>query len=161
MNGTVPPGRSGPPGWASGSNPAAAAQPSGAPAADPEPVALKVLVVDDNDDAAQTLAQLLALEGHAVQTAADGLAALEVARNRPPDVALLDLALPKLDGYALCRTLRAEPSGGRMLIVAVSGWGQDSARQQSSEAGFDAHLVKPVVYRQLLALLRAGRAPPA
>jgi PAS domain S-box-containing protein len=131
-----------------------------APAPAAVPVAApprRILVVDDNLDAAQTLALLLSMDGHAVQTAADGIEALARADVWPPDVALLDLGMPRMNGYDLCRALRARPGGAALLLVAVSGWGQEQDRQRSSDAGFDAHLVKPVRYDQLEALLALPR----
>jgi PAS domain S-box-containing protein len=134
-------------------------QPAPAPAAVPVAApARRILVVDDNLDAAQTLALLLSMDGHAVQTAADGIEALARADVWPPDVALLDLGMPRMNGYDLCRALRARPGGAALLLVAVSGWGQEQDRQRSSDAGFDAHLVKPVRYDQLEALLALPRS---
>ena len=117
--------------------------------------ARRVLVVDDNVDAAQTLALLLAMDGHEVKTAADGIEALACAEVWPPDVALLDLGMPRMNGYDLCRALRARKDGAALLVVAVSGWGQEQDRQRTAAAGFDGHMVKPVRYEQLVALLSA------
>ena len=131
-----------------------------APASEPRPVppiGRQVLVVDDNGDAADTLALLLTSSGHTVRTANDGEQALECVAALRPDVALLDIGLPRMNGFELCRALRAQPGGAGMLIVAISGWGQPRDREHSAEAGFDAHFVKPVAFEQLEALLAAPR----
>ena len=104
----------------------------------------RILVVDDNEDAAATLAVLLNLMGHETRTACDGMEALDIARLFHPEVALLDIAMPRLNGYETARRMRQEPWGRDMLLVALSGWGQDADRLKSSSAGFDSHLVKPV-----------------
>ncbi len=104
----------------------------------------KALVVDDNADAARSLALLLKLSGHETCTAYDGLEAIEAAETFAPDVILLDIGMPKLNGYDVCRMIRERPWGKRIHIVALTGWGQVEDRRRSHEAGFDAHLVKPV-----------------
>ena len=103
-----------------------------------------VLVVDDNVDAAESLAILLELAGHEVRTAHSGGEALGILRAWAPQVALLDIGLPDLDGYELAKRLRGLPGGERMLLVALTGWGQDEDRRRAAEAGFDRHLTKPV-----------------
>ncbi len=108
------------------------------------PRPLKVLVVDDNLDATEMLVVLLGEMGHDTQKAHDGLTALAVAGDYRPDVALLDIGLPGLNGYETARRIRREPWGRTIVIAALSGWGQDDNRQQSSAAGFDAHFVKPL-----------------
>lgn len=113
----------------------------------------RILVVDDNRDSASTLAILLRLMGNVTQTANDGLEAVEVASEFRPDVVLLDLGLPKLDGYEACRRIRQQPGGADMVIVAVTGWDQDEDRVRTSEAGFDHHLVKPVDQATLAEIL--------
>ena len=134
--------------------------PPPAPAAASErPARRRVLVVDDNIDAAQTLALLLGADGHEVQIAHDGIEAFGLAETWQPDVALLDLGMPRLNGFDLCRKLREQPWGATMLVVAVSGWGQEQDRRRTTEAGFDVHLVKPVRHEMLSQLLDA--APPA
>jgi PAS domain S-box-containing protein len=115
-------------------------QPSGADRAMPR----RVLVTDDNRDAADSLAMLLRLGGHSVQTAYDGIDAVQKARAGSPDVLLLDIGLPGMNGYEVCRAIRREPWGKRMRIVALTGWGQDQDRHKTRQAGFDHHLVKPV-----------------
>jgi CheY-like chemotaxis protein len=105
--------------------------------------AQRVLVVDDNLDAANTLAELLSMLGCTVDTAFDGPQALQRAEAFSPDVVLLDIGLPQMNGYEVCRRLRAR-YGTALRIVAMTGWGQDEDRRRSGEAGFDLHLVKPV-----------------
>ena len=118
----------------------------------------RILVVDDNEDSASSLAGLLKLTGHQTQTASDGLEAVAVTLVFLPEVVLLDIGLPGLNGYDACRQIRAQPGGARLLLIALTGWGQDEDRRKSQEAGFDAHLVKPVDHGQLMKLL-AGFQP--
>src|SRR5690606_20857527 len=103
-----------------------------------------ILIVDDNRDSAASLAMLLETAGNTTHEAYDGLEALEAAGKFRLDVVLLDIGLPKLNGFEVCRRIRAESWGRHMIILAVSGWGQDDDRRKSREAGFDNHLVKPV-----------------
>jgi len=119
----------------------------------PSPSGLQILVVDDNRDSADSLALLLALAGHETHIARDGPQALARAEALRPEAILLDLGLPGLSGYEVCRRLRAEPWARATPIIAVTGWGQDEDRQRSKEAGFDGHLVKPIVLAELAALL--------
>ncbi len=106
--------------------------------------ARRVLIVDDNTDAADMLATLFAFDGHDVRTAHSGPAALDAIRDFRPDVAFLDIGLPGMNGYELARRLRAEPQLEGMTLVALTGWGQDQDRRRSTEAGIDHHLTKPV-----------------
>jgi PAS domain S-box-containing protein len=115
--------------------------------------AQRVLVADDNIDNAETLATLLRINNHEVRLAHDGLAALEAAEQFRPDLLLLDIGMPKLDGYGVCRRLREQPWGKELTIAALTGWGQDEDRRKTHEAGFDAHLVKPVNYSTISYLL--------
>ncbi len=115
----------------------------------------RILVVDDNADNAETLALLLGLEGHEVETAADGPSALKKAERSKPAIVLLDIGLPGLDGYAVCRAIRSTPWGQDMVIVALTGWGLEEDRRKTEKAGFDAHLVKPVEYHELLQVLQS------
>jgi PAS domain S-box-containing protein len=120
----------------------------------------RVLVVDDNEDGADSLAMLLRLGGHEAHTAHDGLAAVEAAQRLRPDVVLLDIGLPGLNGYEACRRIREQPWGRDLKLVAVTGWGQEEDRHRSREAGFDTHVVKPVdpdVLQTLLASLPASQ----
>jgi signal transduction histidine kinase len=113
----------------------------------PEPasaVSRRVLIVDDNNDVAVSLATALQTKGHEVHVARDGVEALETAASIRPDLVLLDIGLPRLNGYDTCRRIREQPWGRRLTLVAVTGWGQDTDRRLSKDAGFDDHLVKPV-----------------
>jgi signal transduction histidine kinase/CheY-like chemotaxis protein len=120
-------------------------------------MARRVLVVDDNVDAAQALAMLLEVCGHETHIAHDGLAALEAAERLRPDVLLLDIGLPKLNGYEACRRIRQCQWGKEMVIIALTGWGQDVDRRRSHESGFDHHIVKPVEHTELIRLLAPAR----
>jgi len=113
----------------------------------------RILVVDDNRDAAETLAMMLRLEGNEVDTAFDGEGAITATATFHPDVVLMDLGMPKLDGYEAARAIRRDAGGSEVVLIALTGWGGDMDRQLSQEAGFDRHLVKPVMPTELLALL--------
>ena len=126
--------------------------------ADPSP--RRVLVVDDNVDAAETAALVLGTAGHVVRTCFDGRSALAVARDWVPQAVLLDIGLPDLTGYEVARQLRELPEMGDVLIVAVTGYGQDADRQQAHAAGIDHHVTKPVAPPTLLALLARERRRP-
>jgi signal transduction histidine kinase/CheY-like chemotaxis protein len=122
----------------------------------------RVLVVDDNIDAAQTLAMLLKLQGQEIQVAYDGLSALQVAESFHPEVVLLDIGLPRMDGYEVARRLREQVGADRVLLAALTGYGQDEDRRRSTAAGFNVHLVKPVSPEALCLLLATpttSRAP--
>jgi len=114
---------------------------------------LRILVVDDNLDSADMIAILLKFGGHETHTAHDGMAAVEEADRLDPDVIVLDIGLPRLNGYEAARRIRKRKGNGRPLLVALTGWGQDEDRDRSKEAGFDAHLVKPVDEAALRKLL--------
>jgi signal transduction histidine kinase len=118
----------------------------------------RVLVVDDNVDSAESLALLLRRGGSEVRTAYDGLAAVITAESFRPDVVLLDIGLPVLDGYHAARRIRQQPWGGAMTLAALTGWGQPTDLARSREAGFDAHLVKPVDYAAVVHLLDTPRS---
>jgi PAS domain S-box-containing protein len=124
-----------------------------APRPTQESLRRRVLVVDDNIDAANTLAMLLRLERHEVEVAYDGPSALAKAEAALPAIALLDLGMPEMDGYDLARVIRAHPTLKNMVLVAVTGWGQPEDRQRSAAAGFDHHLVKPLDTSTLRRLL--------
>jgi CheY-like chemotaxis protein len=126
------------------------------PTDDPLPTGLRVLVVDDNVDAAESLSTLLGMLGHETAVAFDGPQGLALAEQFRPQVAVLDLGLPRLNGYELARRLRAAPHAPQ-LIVAVSGYGQPEDRRKSSEAGFDHHLTKPVELAVLQSVLGCPR----
>lgn len=117
----------------------------------------RILVVDDNEDAALSMATMLSLSGNDVRAAHDGLQALKTAREFQPDIVLLDIGMPRMNGYDAARRLREEQWGRRALLIALTGWGQEEDKRRSREAGFDAHLVKPVdlaALQHLLASLR-------
>jgi PAS domain S-box-containing protein len=131
---------------------APAPEPRAAPAA-PEKHC-RILVVDDNTDSADSLAMLLHMLGHEVKTANDGASALEAAVEFRPDVAILDIGLPKVSGYDLAKQIREQPWGRDVVLVALTGWGQEQHRRRSAESGFNHHLTKPVefdVLQQILA----------
>jgi CheY-like chemotaxis protein len=113
----------------------------------------RVLIVDDNRDAAEWLATLLSLSGHETHIALDGDHAVKAAERLLPDAILLDIGLPRIDGYEVCRRIREQPWGRGLMIVALTGWGQEEDRQKSREAGFNTHLVKPVDDEVILNLL--------
>ena len=113
----------------------------------------RILVVDDNQDSATSLALILALKGHETRTANDGLQAVEVADEFQPQVVLLDIGMPRLNGYETARLMRQREWGRQALLVALTGWGQETDRLRSSDAGFDAHLTKPVEIAAIQRLL--------
>jgi len=113
----------------------------------------RILIVDDNLDSADSLAMLLEITGNQTYLAHDGVEAMESVEKYRPEVVLLDIGLPKLDGHEVCRRIRQQPWGRDIVIIALTGWGQDDDRRKSEEAGFNGHLVKPVDYDKLLTLL--------
>jgi CheY-like chemotaxis protein len=124
-------------------SPAAAAPAPAVAAGEPADANLRVLVVDDNIDAADTLSALLEMGGHTTRVANDGYQAIEMARAFQPQVVFLDIGLPGMDGYEVARKLRETPGMERAYLVALTGWGTREDRERSSEAGFDHHLTKP------------------
>lgn len=129
-----------------------------AAAAEPQPTATavakrRVLIVDDNRDSAMSLAMLLKHAGNTTHQAHDGLEAIAAAEQFRPDIMLLDIGLPSLNGYEACQRIREQPWGRKLVIVALTGWGHDEDRRRSRDAGFDHHLVKPVNYADLIKLL--------
>src|SRR5262245_1511429 len=130
------------------SAPRGAVEPGGAPheavpAREREP-GRRVLIVDDHPDAAASLALLLRLAGNESRAVHDGLTALDEAERFRPDVVLLDIGMPQMDGYETCRRLRGQPWGGAMRVIAPTGWSREQEGARTREAGFDGHLVKPV-----------------
>jgi signal transduction histidine kinase len=113
----------------------------------------RILVVDDSEDCRDSLATMLQLDGNDVRTAPDGAAALEVAASFEPEIVLLDIRMPVMDGYEAARRLRAEPHGKHVVLVALTGWGQHEHRERSRLAGFDAHLTKPLDHDELSRLI--------
>ena len=119
-----------------------------------EPSTLRVLVVEDDADSAETLAVLLRLHGHEVDVAPDGPTALRIAAQNPPDVALLDIGLPGgMDGWEVARRLQEQAAGKTPLLIAITGYGQEEHRRRSKQAGIDLHLLKPVDPEELKKLL--------
>jgi CheY-like chemotaxis protein len=113
----------------------------------------RILIVDDNRDSAESLAMLMEITGNKTYLAHDGVEAVEAVEQHRPEVVLLDIGLPKLDGYEVCRRVREQPWGKDIVVIALTGWGQEEDRRKSDEAGFNGHLVKPVDYDKLLDLL--------
>jgi CheY-like chemotaxis protein len=113
------------------------------------------LIVDDLKDSADSLAMLLGLLGHEVHTAYDGAEGVAAAERFRPDVVLLDLGMPKLNGYDACRCIREQPWGKDMFLIAVSGWGQESDRRRAEEARFNRHLLKPVDPAELMKVIES------
>jgi len=131
------------------------AQPAAAEVATSRP--RHILVIEDNTDFRKGLRLLLESWGHRVDEASGGAQGLELVRLRRPEIVLIDLGLPGVDGYAVARSLRSLPGGEAFLLVAVTGYGRESDRRQAQEAGFDAHLTKPVSPPDLAAILVSAR----
>jgi CheY-like chemotaxis protein len=117
----------------------------------------RVLIVEDNQGISMMMSALLRKLGHEVHAVHDGESALVAAEEFLPHVVLLDIGLPKLSGYEVARRLRTQPAGAQALLVALTGYGQDSDRQEAFEAGFDEHLVKPVGLDKLQEVLAHAR----
>jgi len=123
---------------------------------------LRILVADDNDDAASSLAALLGLRGHEVQVAGDGEAAVALADSFRPHIALLDISMPVMDGYATAEAIRTRPWGNELLLVALTGWAHQNDRTKALNAGFDIHVAKPVDFEALdriIGQFDRGRGP--
>ena len=134
---------------------------STAPTVKPPVRRFRILVVDDNHDSALSLAMMLSIMGHETRTAHDGETAVSTAEAFLPDVVLLDIGLPKLNGYEVAQRIRESAWGTAMFLIAVTGWGQDEDRQRSAEVGLNLHMVKPVepaALEKLLSELQAGEA---
>jgi CheY-like chemotaxis protein len=116
-------------------------------------VSRRILIADDYPNAALSMARRLIVAGYEVETASDGFQAIEAAEKFRPDIVLLDISMPKLNGYETARRIRAQAWGLEMAIVALTGWDEEEDRQRSRDAGFDAHLVKPVGEKALAQLL--------
>ena len=114
---------------------------------------LRVLVVDDNVDTVLSFSMLLKASGHDVLTANDGVTAVQVASDHQPDVVLLDIGLPGLNGYEVAKRIRQQPAGEAVVLIALTGYGQDTDRQLSAQAGFNHHLVKPARLEQVKEIL--------
>jgi CheY-like chemotaxis protein len=113
-----------------------------------------VLLADDNADAVESLAMLLGLEGHEVRCARDGESALQLADEMRPEVAIVDIGMPGMNGYAVARSLRERPWASDITLIALTGWGKAEDRQRALDAGFDHHCTKPVGLDELAPLLR-------
>lgn len=122
---------------------------------------LRILVADDNQDAADTLSVLLGMMGHAVRHVSNGEDAVKAAQDFDPHLVLLDIGMPKLNGYEACKRIRVLPGGTARTVVAVTGWGQPEDRRSSSDAGFDHHLVKPLDLQALTVLVGNLASPGA
>jgi CheY-like chemotaxis protein len=118
----------------------------------------RILVVDDNVDLARGLARLLQIHGHDVQIAYDGPSGLNKARESKPEVVLLDIGLPGMDGYQVAAHLRREETVKDVTLIAISGYGQEEDRRRAMEAGFDHHLVKPIASEDLIRLVKESEA---
>jgi CheY-like chemotaxis protein len=116
----------------------------------------RILLADDNVDFATSLGEILSARGHQVRIAHDGAEALREAESFLPDVAFVDIGMPKVHGYEVARRIRATPATARTLLVAVTGWGQENDRRRAREAGFDRHLVKPVDPGDIEAIVEGG-----
>lgn len=125
-------------------NQMANANPMTAAAVKTTPKRFRILVVDDNLDSALSLAMMLSIMGHETRTAHDGESAVATAESFLPEVVLLDIGLPKLNGYEVAQRIREQEWGTSMFLIAVTGWGQEEDRQRSSEVGLNVHMVKPV-----------------
>lgn len=119
----------------------------------PAGAARRILVVDDNEDAAESIALLLSMGGYEVRVELNGSAALAAFPEFQPDVVLLDIGLPEIDGYEVARRLRVEQNRRDLLLIALTGYGREEDARRSQEAGFDHHLVKPVDFPRLEALV--------
>jgi len=116
----------------------------------------RILVVDDNVDAAESAAEILRLLGNEVSVVHDGLAAVSAVEASRPDIVLLDIGLPGIDGYEVARRVRRSVHGKDVMLVALTGWGQDQDRQRASDSGFDQHWVKPVGLDKLQEISRGN-----
>jgi CheY-like chemotaxis protein len=117
--------------------------------------------VDDNRDSVESLALLLALSGYQTETAHDGVEAVRIATAWRPDIVLLDIGLPRMSGYEVCRAIRSEGWGKDIPVIALTGWGHDDARSLTADAGFTTHLVKPVDFPKLRKILAEVRTQAA
>jgi CheY-like chemotaxis protein len=121
-----------------------------------------VLVVDDNKDAAESLAMLLQFEGCSVSTAADGAEALDAFDRMHPEIVLLDIGLPDIDGFEVARRIRSRQGPQKVMLIALTGWGQEQDKKRAAQAGFDEHLTKPLnldLLRMLMNVAKPSRTP--
>jgi CheY-like chemotaxis protein len=134
--------------------------PRSEPDAAPSDSSKRILVVDDREAQAQSLAMLLESMGHQVRIAHDGPRALEIAREFLPEVGLIDIGLPGMTGYEVARRLRDQPQLANMLLIAQTGWGRDEDRERAREAGFDHHMAKPIDHQSLFRLISGLQKDP-
>ena len=127
----------------------------------PSPSGYRLMVVDDNQDAADSLAMLLRLQGHEVRVAYSGMAALEMTKTYTPDVVFLDIGMPGMDGYETARRIREQPGLAKVVLAALTGWGQKEDRRRTAEAGFNHHLVKPPEPKAVESVLAELKRPDA
>jgi CheY-like chemotaxis protein len=140
---------------------AAPAADTGATAVGRAKVSRRVLIVEDNDDVAETTAAMLSMAGHTLRCARDGAHGLQLAQEFEPEVVLLDVGLPQLDGYQVARRLRQLPQACDALLIALTGYGMPSDRERGRDAGFDHHLLKPADPGELMALIESWSPPTA
>lgn len=141
-------------------SPPPTAQSSGSPAGRPASGKRRILVVDDNRDSANTLAMMLKLLGHETQTAFDGVEAVAAAEKFDPEIVLMDVGMPRLNGLDATRRIREQPWGQTMTVIALTGWDQESDKQNSHDAGCNGHMVKPVALADLQAILQSPPPRP-
>jgi CheY-like chemotaxis protein len=122
-------------------------------------MAHRVLLVDDSPDSSEPLSLLLQTRGHETRIATDGEGALVAADEFRPACVLLDLGLPRMDGYEVARRLRARPYGGELILIALTGWAGKEVRSRAADAGFDYHLVKPVNWEELEKIVESAGSP--
>ena len=145
-------------------------QPAPARGKPEEPRRHRIVLIEDNEDARHSLATALALQGHQVHEAADGITGIAALARINPDVAVVDIGLPGLDGYTVAETLRGAPEHDRMVLIALTGYGQPDSLRRAREAGFDEYVTKPIAPDRLVRLMdvalavrgrRPGATPPA
>lgn len=122
---------------------------------------MKIVIADDNHDSADSMSMLLEAGGHEVHVAYDGAEAVETAERTRPDVVLLDIGMPKMNGFECARAIRSRPWASVTLLIALTGWGQEEDKRRALEAGFDLHLTKPVDPATLESVLTKPGAAPA
>jgi len=125
------------------------------------PPSHRILVVDDKIDGARSLAMILSMQGHQVETAYDGPSAIEAVRTFGPEIVLLDIGLPGMSGYEVAKHLQLEPGRDKMIVVALTGYGQDEDKLRAIEAGFDSHLVKPTSLQALASVISLAHSKSA
>lgn len=155
----APQGLTAEPGLSTPSAPSPVSVAASDPRGNRDAAALRVLVVDDDPDCATSLSMLMRIIGYDVRVAADGVAALDVAEEFHPEVVLLDIGMPRMDGHEAARLIRGRPWGKHTVLIATTGWNQEADQRESREAGFDHHLVKPLDPIALIQLLASLDVP--